>query len=56
MSTPGADRIAIRRVWLAGGAALVLSLLANAIVRTIGGGHHSPSRRFFARWQFWDTR
>ena len=35
MSTPGAERIAISRVWLAGGAALVISLLANAIVRTV---------------------
>ena len=35
MSMPPAERIAIRRVWLAGGAALVISLLANAIVRTV---------------------
>lgn len=33
MAAPWADRIAISRVWLAGGAAFVFSLLANALVR-----------------------
>ena len=35
MTTERTERIAISRVWLAGGAALVLSLLANAIVRSL---------------------
>ena len=54
MSTPGADRIAIRRVWLAGGAALVLSLLANAIVRTVVVAMFSISPLFRAL-ETWDT-
>lgn len=35
MATPGAGRIPLSRVWLAGGAAYVLSLLANALVRIV---------------------
>ncbi len=54
MSTPGADRIAIRRVWLAGGAALVISLLANAIVRTVVVAMFSISPLFRAL-ETWDT-
>ena len=54
MSTPGAERIAIRRVWLAGGAALVLSLLANAIVRTVMVVIFSISPLFRAL-ETWDT-
>ena len=35
MSTTWAGRVPLSRVWLAGGAAYVLSLLANALVRVV---------------------
>ena len=54
MSTPWAGRIAIGRVWLAGGAALVISLLANAIVRTVMVVIFSISPLFRAL-STWDT-
>ena len=47
--------MAISRVWLAGGAALVLSLLANAIVRTAMVVIFPISPLFSARCRTWDT-
>ncbi len=53
MSTPWADRIVISRVWLAGGAAFVLSLIANAIVRIVVKAVFPISHLFVAlqEWQ-----
>ena len=54
MSTPWADRISIGRVWLAGGAAFVLSLLANAILRSLVMAFFTISPLFQAL-AVWDT-
>ena len=50
---PG-ERIAISRVWLAGGAALVLSLLGNAIVRSAAMAFF-PIPPQFQALAVWDT-
>ena len=53
MTTERAERIAISRVWLAGGAALVLSLLGNAIVRSLVTAFFPipPQFRALADWE-----
>ncbi len=53
MSTPWADRIAISRVWVAGGAAFLLSLIANALVRILVKAAFPISPLFLAlhEWQ-----
>ena len=52
MSTPWADRIAISRVWVAGGAAFLLSLIANALVRILVKAVF-PISHLFAALQEW---
>lgn len=53
MSTPWAGRISMGRIWLAGGLAYVLSVLANAIVRIIVKAVF-PISPLFAALQEWN--
>jgi hypothetical protein len=54
MTTQPGERIVISRVWLAGGAAFILSLLVNAILRALANAFF-PISPLFQALAVWDT-